>query len=82
MGRTQRARRAAVELGARVRREREATGLSQLRFAERVGLHFTYISDVERGRRNVSLDTIVRLAAALDVDAGDLVRGLVPGDEP
>ena len=43
-----------------------------------VGLHFTYISDVEQGRRNVSLETLLRLAAALDIDPGHLVTGLRP----
>lgn len=49
-------------------------------FADRVGLHFTYVSDVELGRRNVSLETILRVAAALDVDPSELVQGLSPTD--
>ena len=46
--------------------------------AEAAGMHFTYISSVEQGERNVSLENIVRLAAALGLDPGDLVRGLAP----
>ena len=46
--------------------------------AERAGLHFTYVSSVERGERNVSLENIVRLAHALEVDPADLVTGLRP----
>jgi CheY-like chemotaxis protein/DNA-binding XRE family transcriptional regulator len=52
-------------------------GLSQETLAERANLHRTYISDVERGERNVSLENIVRLAHALDLS----VAALFPGTE-
>jgi len=66
----------AVEFGQRVRARREKLGWSQMTLAEEVGLHFTYISSVERGERNVSLQNIVRLAVALRVDPGLLMKGL------
>ena len=53
-------------LGAAVRTRRLELGLSQDDLAEQSGLHRTYISDVERGERNVSLDNIGRIANALD----------------
>lgn len=53
--------------GAAVRQRRSRLGISQEELAGRAGLHRTYISDVERGARNVSLESIQRLAAALDV---------------
>lgn len=80
MGRLARPRPASIEFGQRVRERRHALGLSQLAFSDVVGLHFTYISDVELGRRNVTLETILRLAAALHVDPAELVRGLLPAD--
>ena len=40
--------------------------------ADRSGLHRTYISQLERGRRNPTLDVISRIAAALNVDLPDL----------
>ena len=46
--------------------------------AEEAGLHFTYVSSIERGQRNVSLQNILRLAAALSVDPAVLVSGLRP----
>lgn len=44
-------------------------------------MHFTYISSVERGERNISLENILRLAATLSVDPGLLVHGLRPAEE-
>jgi transcriptional regulator with XRE-family HTH domain len=66
----------ARKLGAKVRRLREAQGLSQEGFADRCGLHRTYVGSVERGERNVSLDNIVRIARALGVTASALLEGL------
>ena len=68
--------------GKRVRRRRLELGLTQERLAERAGMHFTYIGSIERGLRNVSLLNIVRLARALKIDAGDLLRGLKPERSP
>jgi transcriptional regulator with XRE-family HTH domain len=56
-----------------LRQERE---LSQERLAEMAGLHRTYISSVEQGRRNVALVNVRRLARALGVDTADLVHDL------
>ncbi len=50
-----------------VRSERSRRGWSQEDLAERAGLHRTYISEVERGLRNLSLDNIGRIANALEV---------------
>jgi len=58
--------------GLAVRLWRARRGISQEKLAERAGLHRTYISDVERGSRNVSLSCIDRLAAALDLSFADL----------
>jgi len=57
---------------------RKSTGLSQEELADRAGLHRTYISSIERGERNVSLENIFLLAQALDVEPGALLR---PADD-
>lgn len=44
--------------------------------AERIGLHFTFVSEVERGTRNLSLESLLRLAEGLNVDPGELVKDL------
>lgn len=62
--------------GARVRARRLELGLSQEELGVAASLHRTYIGSMERGERNVSLLNIVRVAEALAVDPGDLVRGL------
>ncbi len=58
--------------GKSVRSWRNLLGISQEELAERSDLHRTYISDVERGTRNLSLQSIQRLAQALDVSVSAL----------
>lgn len=60
--------------GARVRELRERLGFSQEELAGRAGLDRTYISSCERGRRNVSLSTISKLAVALSVSLDELLK--------
>ncbi|MHB8664207.1 MAG: helix-turn-helix domain-containing protein [Acidimicrobiales bacterium] len=62
--------------GARVRERRTQLGLTQEEMAELAGMHPTYISLVERGLRNPALDNICRIAAALAMNAGDLMWDL------
>lgn len=59
--------------GARVRELRLAAGISQEELAHQADLDRSYVGQVERGERNVSLDNIYRLAEALKVGAGDLL---------
>lgn len=59
--------------GARVRELRTGRGWSQEDFAHRANLDRTYVSGIERGTRNPTLDIIHKLAHALDVPAADLL---------
>lgn len=72
---------ATEEFGRRVREARQAAGLSQEGLAHQAGLHWTYVGQVERGRRNVSLHNILKLAQGLAVDPAHLVARLrAPGE--
>lgn len=54
--------------GSNVRHYRQALGISQEAFAEKCGLHRTYISAVECYRRSISLENVQRIADALEVE--------------
>jgi len=58
--------------GFAVKTRREHLGLNQEELAERAGIHRTYLSDVERGSRNLSLVNIERLAEALSLSLSQL----------
>lgn len=64
------------EFGRRVRRGRNDLGWTLEKLAEQAGMHWTYVGSVERGERNISLINIVRLARALRMDPGTLMRGI------
>lgn len=67
---------AARILGERVRGHRQQLGLSQEDIADLAEMHVTNLGKIERGQSNPSLTTIIRVAGVLNVDPGDLVRGL------
>nr|WP_221774167.1 helix-turn-helix transcriptional regulator [Novosphingobium flavum] len=52
---------------------REAQGWSQEDYADRAGIHRTYVSDIERGRRNPTITVVEKLAVPFAVPAGDLL---------
>ncbi len=66
--------------GRRVRQRRLELGLSQEAAALRCGIHWTQLGKVERGQRSLRLETIVKIAAGLDIDPGNLVAGLPDPD--
>jgi len=58
--------------GRRIKEIRAGCGLSQEALAERMGVTAKYLSSIERGKENPTLDLFVKLARALKVDLGDL----------
>lgn len=67
---------AAGTFGKRVRARRLDLGKSQEKLAAESGLHWTFVGQVERGQRNISLHNILKLAELLEIDPAELVRGL------
>ncbi len=61
------------KFGERLRELREKADVSQEKLAELAGLHRTYVSSVERGKRNISLVNIQRIADALGVEMAALM---------
>ncbi len=59
--------------GTNLRKYRTELGLSQEKFAEKCGLHRTYIGSVECFQRNVSLENIQRIADALSIESYKLL---------
>ena len=55
--------------GTNVKHYRQQTGLSQEAFAEKCGMHRTYISAIECFHRSISLENIQRIADALGIEA-------------
>ena len=66
-------------LGARIKELRRRLKLSQEELAHRAGLHWTYLSDLERGRQTPTVGVVNRLARALRVTLGEF---FAPFDEP
>jgi transcriptional regulator with XRE-family HTH domain len=62
----------AERLGAAIRTYRKVTKLSQDRFADRIDMHRAYYSAIERGEKNITLETLLRVADGLGVNASDL----------
>jgi transcriptional regulator with XRE-family HTH domain len=60
--------------GDRVREERTALGLSQEEFAAKCNLDRTYISGIERGKRNVGLRNVEAIAKALEISIAELMK--------
>ncbi|MBY0357209.1 MAG: helix-turn-helix transcriptional regulator [Candidatus Obscuribacterales bacterium] len=63
-----------IAISKAIRQRRTAIGLSQEELGKRADLHRTYISDIEAGRRNLSLRSLLRLASGLELSASDLLQ--------
>ena len=63
-------------IGHRIRNYRTAQGLSQERLAELAGCHPTYIGQIERGEKNATIESIEKVAAALNVSLEKLFEKL------
>jgi transcriptional regulator with XRE-family HTH domain len=69
------------QLGRRIKQLRRRRGYTQERLAERMDINAKYLSSIERGVENPTLDLLVRLAHSLEVDLHELFQG-APDEEP
>jgi transcriptional regulator with XRE-family HTH domain len=65
-----------LSFGKRIRQVRLAKGFTQESLADTVGLHRTYIGNIERGEESVSVDNAAKIAKALKVSLSELFKGL------
>ena len=68
-------------LGKRIRNYRTAIGLSQEKLAELSGCHPTYIGQIERGEKNATIESIEKIAKALNVTLSKLFENLGTKEE-
>lgn len=68
-------------IGKRIRARRRGLGMSQEALAERAGLHYTYIGQIERGEKNPSIETMLKLCGALDTTIEKLFEKIGDGAE-
>ena len=59
-------------VGKRVYYYRKARGLTQARLAEKAGVHFTYIGQLERGEKNATITSLWKISQALGISMGSL----------
>jgi transcriptional regulator with XRE-family HTH domain len=59
-------------IGLRIKQVRQARGISQEALSEKIGMSSKYLSSIERGKENPTLDTFVKLAKALNVEILEL----------
>ena len=64
------------DLGKRIRKLRQQTGLSQEKFTLKIGMDRTYFASVEAGKRNIAIVNIKKIADGLYVSLSELVAGL------
>lgn len=65
-----------VDLGKRIRELRVQTGLSQEKFALKIGMDRTYFASVEAGKRNIAICNIKKIADGLEVSLSELFEGI------
>ena len=60
------------KIGVRIRELRKKTGLSQEKFASKIGMDRTYFASVELGKRNISIVNLEKIAQGLNVSLSDM----------
>ena len=71
-----------VRLGYKIRTLREAKGFSQDDLACRVGINRSYLSGIENGKRNLTIDILTRLADVLEISLSELLKDVDVSPRP
>ena len=67
-------RRKFIKLGLQIKKMREGKNLTQENLADKVGIHLSYIGNIEIGEKRPSLETLFRIAEELEVKVSDFFR--------
>jgi transcriptional regulator with XRE-family HTH domain len=65
-----------AKIGNRIRELRTKTGLSQEKFAQKIGMDRTYFASVELGKRNISIVNIKKIANGLEISLSELFKDI------
>lgn len=65
-----------IKFGERIKEERLKQKLSQEQLASKTGVHRTYIGMIERAEKNITLETIEKIAKALNLSIFDIFKGV------
>jgi transcriptional regulator with XRE-family HTH domain len=71
-----------IVLGKRIRELRLKAGFSQESFADHCGLHRTYMGGVERGERNLTIQSVMTVATGLGISMSELLAGIEKQVQP
>jgi transcriptional regulator with XRE-family HTH domain len=71
----------AKVVGERLKHYRKKAALSQEALAEKAGLHYTYIGQLERGEKNATLESIEKVAMALTIPLEVLLKNVAASNE-
>ena len=66
----------SAEIGQRLRAYRQQIGLTQEELAERAGVHKTYIGQVERGEKNLTISSLEKISRSLEISISVLFEGI------
>jgi len=68
-------------IGERLRKYRQNAKMSQENLAELAGVHPTYIGQVERGEKNPTIESVIKIAGALQLPLEELFANIITGNE-
>ncbi len=65
-----------IEIGRRLKEKRIKQGLSQEKFAEKIGIHRTYLGTIERGEKAITVKTLNKICKTLDTNLSEFLKNI------